>query len=135
MNAKAERKRDSTIKKASFFAWTRLKLVNGNMGPYYYRRYLLKICRKCIRALDRHAEAKRAYVAKLKAELDKRISAKGGVDLPFVLKQITRLQTRHRGQVVKAKFDEMKITKLFAIQVTNIYLIWSLLTALLLASK
>ena len=86
-----------------------------------FRIYLLRVCKKCVIALSRHSLAKRELIKKLKLEIERR-ATHSGVDLTFVLSQLTRLQAIQRGRMARSKFAEIKISKLYAIQVKTHYI-------------
>jgi len=80
------------------------------------RRYVLRICKKCISALSDHAIKRRAYVSSLQQDLDQRLVG-SHVDMAFIRKQVTRLQAYARGLIAKTAFTETKISKLYSVQV------------------
>eukprot|EP01035_Chromulina_nebulosa_P020505 gene20505-26599_t len=111
----AERARDRRRLVRTFRPWTQLKRIQANRGALLYRKYLLRVCKKCIGALSRHSLAKRELIRKLKTEIEGRVKHTG-VNLEFVLFQLTRLQAIQRGRMARSKFTEIRISKLYAIQ-------------------
>ncbi len=114
MNKIAELTAVKLYNRKSFKSLVIFKTYNRNIDAYYYRKYLLKLCRKILLALQFNVAMERDRTNLLVVQLKRK--TRNQEHFLRLMHFIQRFQAVVRGRIKKRKFAEERIEKLFAIQ-------------------
>lgn len=114
MNKIAETKRNNTLNRRIYNAWCEYKTYSKNIGALYYQRYLTKLCKKIMHALQKNVAGSKAYARIVQQDIFRR-TRDPTVFLRFVV-GMTLLQARLRGKIKLKRYQETRVLKLWAIQ-------------------
>lgn len=115
MNTKAELKRNLMFQKHAYRAWCIYRLNAKNLDKYYYHLYILKLQKKILGMLSLSIALRKETQRGLLKEVATRAGSEDKV--PQFVTAIVKLQARVRGILGRTRFAEVRVQKLYSVQV------------------